>query len=63
MFGQRVMSQVAKRAQWPSLLRPKIFEMCSDQFEVPVTAAVLAMSLQSSYVVPFGRHFLYVSGQ
>ena len=63
MFGSRVMSQVAKRAQWPSLIRPTIFEMGSDQFEVPVNAAVLAMSLQSSYVVPFGRHVLYVSGQ
>jgi hypothetical protein len=57
------MSQVAKHAQWPSLIRPKIFEMRSDQFEVPVDAAVLAMSLQSSYVVPFGRYVLCLSGQ
>jgi hypothetical protein len=41
----------------------QIFEMCSDQFEVPVTAAVLAMRLQSSYVVLFARHVLCVSGQ
>jgi len=63
MFGQRVMSQVAKRAQWPSLIRPTIFEMGSEQFEVPVNAAVLAMRLQSSYVVLFARHVLCVSGQ
>jgi hypothetical protein len=56
MFGQRVMSQVAKRAQWPSLIRPKIFEMRSDQFEVQVKAAVAAMRLQSPYVVLFARH-------
>jgi hypothetical protein len=55
MFGQRAMLRVARRAQWPSLIRPKIFEMHSDRL-VPVNAAVLAMSLQNSYVVLFGRH-------
>jgi hypothetical protein len=56
------MSRVAKRAQWPSLIRPKIFEMRSDQFEVPVNAAVLAMSFQGPYVVLFARDVLGVSG-
>ena len=56
------MSRVAKRAQWPSLVRPKIFEMRSDQFDVPVNAAVLAMSFQGPYVVLFALDVLGVSG-
>ena len=54
MFGLWVISEMAKRAQWPPLVPRKVGQPRSAEFEAPLNAAFAAMSLEGPYVVPFG---------